>query len=75
MLVGAIKLGAWVIFDEVNRIKPEILSIVSEYIFLIQDSMKQKNKNSDKPKTVTISGKHCILNDVCHIYRLQAESN
>ena len=32
MLVGALKLGAWVIFDEVNRIEPQVLSVISEYV-------------------------------------------
>ena len=64
MLVGAVKLGAWVIFDEVNRIQPETMSIVSEFIYIIQTAMKNKVKNNK----IVLAGKECVVNDLCHIY-------
>ena len=62
MLVGAVKLGGWVIFDEINRIEPETLSIVSEFIYVIQSAMKANLER------VQLAGKDCVLNGNCHVF-------
>lgn len=77
ILIGLCQVGAWVCFDEFNKLKEEMLSAVSQQIQTIQESLKEMTKPSKKKSAnqIELVGKKVTVNPEMAIFITMRSSN